>query len=265
VESDGEHNDFEIKISPEGLKDVISRMPVTGGLYVAKLEQECEQAEHVQASTSQRLHKRFWQPVVAFVKKLAKSPPIQAASLALALGLYAPLKAYFVGPDAPFGFILVASNQMGNAQVPASMVMLSGSGTLRYLQKLKDEAYKQLKRQLGEEAEIITFDFSLTAKFFFLFGRLLIMPFVGYFWWWLMVSHEVWPGDPESKHYGKGMLAFICLIEACVPTAQSIVTMFIVHGDVVQGGAIAELILVQMALSVVFFSAAAAYFEVLTL
>mmetsp|Transcript_53157 Transcript_53157/g.95402 ORF Transcript_53157/g.95402 Transcript_53157/m.95402 type:complete len:505 (+) Transcript_53157:107-1621(+) len=257
-----ETREVEIKLTPEGLKDVMSRMPVMGGLYQMKIEEECTECEETHAK---RFQKHVWEPAVAFVKKLAKSPPIQAASLALLLGLYAPVKAIFVGKDAPLNFIMVASNQMGNAQVPASMVMLSGSGTLRYLQKIKDQATQELKSQLGEEVEVTTFDFSVRARLLILFGRLVIMPFVGYFWWWLFVSQGWWPGDPESAQYGKGMLGFICLIEACVPTAQSIVTMFIVHGDVVQGGAIAELILVQMALSVVFFSAAAAYFELLTL
>eukprot|EP00931_Biecheleriopsis_adriatica_P046937 TRINITY_DN27016_c0_g1_i1.p1 TRINITY_DN27016_c0_g1~~TRINITY_DN27016_c0_g1_i1.p1 ORF type:complete len:510 (-),score=119.52 TRINITY_DN27016_c0_g1_i1:179-1708(-) len=258
VRKDGvekEHEAVEIKLTKEALKIVESRIPAVGGLYQSSVLED----------KPSRLTTHVWQPIVAFCKKLIASPPIQAATLALALGLYAPLKAVFVGKDAPLGFILVASNQMGNAQVPASMVMLSGSGTLRYLQKIKDEATKELKEQLGEDVEVTTFDFSFIAKVFILFGRLVIMPFVGYFWWWLFVSQGWWPGDPASESYGKGMLGFICLIEACVPTAQSIVTMFIVHGDVVQGGAIAELILVQMALSVVLFSGAAAYFEILTL
>eukprot|EP00929_Paragymnodinium_shiwhaense_P074607 TRINITY_DN38194_c0_g1_i1.p1 TRINITY_DN38194_c0_g1~~TRINITY_DN38194_c0_g1_i1.p1 ORF type:complete len:483 (-),score=99.06 TRINITY_DN38194_c0_g1_i1:425-1873(-) len=166
----------------------------------------------------------------AFCSKLVKSPPIQAATLAFILGLYPPVKALFVGKDAPLNFVVIAMNQLGNAQV-----------------------------------DLNTFAFSARAKFLCLFGRLLIMPVVGFFWSWLLVRQGWFPGDPEAADYGRGMLAFIVLIEACVPTAQSIVTMFIVHGDIIMGGALAELILGQYAISIVLFSAAAAYFEYLTL
>eukprot|EP00928_Gymnodinium_smaydae_P030974 TRINITY_DN2288_c1_g2_i1.p1 TRINITY_DN2288_c1_g2~~TRINITY_DN2288_c1_g2_i1.p1 ORF type:complete len:529 (+),score=104.45 TRINITY_DN2288_c1_g2_i1:62-1588(+) len=257
-----------IKLSPEALKECVSRMPVSGGIYQMKV---VEQGDESASTSSLRdrmksgFQKKVSKPFIALCKKLVKSPPIQAATLAICLGLCAPVKALFVGSDAPLSFILTAANQMGNAQVPASMVMLSGSGTLRYLKKIQEKAAKELKEQLGETVQVETFSFGKLSTFLILFGRLLIMPFVGYFWWRLFVNLGWWPGDQDDANYGKGMLAFICLIEACVPTAQSIVTMFIVRGDVAQGGAIAELILIQMALSIVFFSGAAAYFEVVTL
>lgn len=205
----------------------------------------------------------------SFVKQMSKSPPIRAAAAAIVLGIYAPVKAFLVkAPGATsepiLGFIMVAVNQMGNAQVPVSMVMLSGSGTLRYIESVKKKSMKAIEEQLGHKVEEVEFNFHPVAKILMLFGRLLIMPFVGLFWFKLFVNMGWWPSQP-GWDYGMGMLAFITLIEACVPTAQSIVTMFLVHGNVVEGGAIAEQILVQYALSIVFFSLAAAYFECITL
>merc|ERR1712007_147855 len=131
---------------------------------------------------------------------------------------------------------------------------------------LKASAKKQIEETEGVKLEAEGFHFSLRAQFLILFGRLLIMPFVGYFFWKFFVDMEWFPAPATPGfRYGGGMLGFICLIEACVPSAQTIVTMFIVHGDIDQGGAIAVLILMQYALSIVFFSAAAAYFEFLTL
>mmetsp|Transcript_42030 Transcript_42030/g.91793 ORF Transcript_42030/g.91793 Transcript_42030/m.91793 type:complete len:550 (-) Transcript_42030:66-1715(-) len=259
---------FEVKLSRTAVAEIVSRMPITGGMYTDKLTQQKSDAAGSQSTylTAKDKIQKSLSGLGKTLQQFSKSPPIRAAGAAIVLGIFPPVKALFVGPDAPLSFVMNGINQMGAAQVPVSMVMLSGSGTLRYLEKIKAQAKEQLTQELGEEVELEQFHFSKVAVFLILFGRLLIMPFVGYFWWRFFVVVGAWPVQASlGFEYGDGMLGFICLIESCVPTAQTIVTMFIVHGDLLQGGAIAELILLQYGIAVVLFSIVVSCFEILTL
>jgi len=230
--------------------------------------------------------------------RISTNPTIRAAALAFFLGLIPPLKRLFVAPKIPgtfgppLGSVAAAVEILGSAQVssrdtfipiglpedmvvflnrarvtvgflaqvPISMLMLSGSGTIRYLQNKNKEE--------GAEA---SFNFSSRATFCIIFGRVLLMPVIGekgqllllsraynrmlihitmflvpwllgIIWWKMLIAGGM-KNPPEMD--------LILLLEAAVPTAQNIVMLVLVHSHTPEHGqALAYVILWQYALAI---------------
>ncbi|KAG8466265.1 hypothetical protein KFE25_002021 [Diacronema lutheri] len=179
-----------------------------------------------------------------------KNPPIQAAVLAVALSAYPPVKAMLVGPDAPLRFATSAVESLGAAQVPISMLMLSGSGTINYMKNLKS-------RLEAAGAELPPFAFSLGTEFAIILGRLVLLPLAGFLLYTLLAGYlQLLPKDDP-------LLLLVILIESAVPSAQNLIMMLLVHGDIVEGEAMASVLLRQYAVSMVTFTIAAACFQTL--
>ena len=94
-----------------------------------------------------------------------------------------------------------------------------------------------------------------------LLGRPVIMPFVGLGWWWLMNYLQLIP-DIEGH---TPILQLIMLIESAVPTAQNVVMLLLVHGRMEQGEALAQIVLLQMAISIVTFTVCCSFFQYLVI
>ena len=176
-----------------------------------------------------------WDGSVQVMGRMAANPSIRAAMVAFVLGLIPPIKALFVPsdgrPDPPLGAFLGAIQILGQAQVPCSMLMLSGSGTIRYL---NDKAAKN---------EVATsFSFSPKTIFSIILGRVLLFPLVGLMWWWAGFEAGFFADTP--------VLSLVLLLDAAVPTAQNVVMLVLVHGHAEHGHALAYVILWQYALCI---------------
>jgi predicted permease len=177
-----------------------------------------------------------------------RNPPIQAALVAVCLAAVPPVKALLVGDEAPLRFMAAAVESLGAAQVPISMLMLSGSGTINYMKTLKGKLEAQ-------GAELLPFAFSFRTECAIIVGRLVLLPVAGYGLYWLLADGlGVLPKDDP-------LLLLIILIESAVPSAQNLIMMLLVHGDVVEGEAMAAVLLRQYAVSMVTFTIAAALFQ----
>ena len=151
------------------------------------------------------------------LRRMGANPSIRAAMVAFALGLVPPIKALFVGGDGegvndpPLGAFTGAIEILGTAQVPCSMLMLSGSGTIRYL---NDRAAKSEVQQ--------PFAFSPKTVLCIIAGRVLLFPVLGLGWWWAGFELGFFQHVP--------ILSLVVLLDAAVPTAQNIVMLILVHG-----------------------------------
>lgn len=142
--------------------------------------------------------------VYSVLAGVLSNPPIQAALLAMVLAVWPPLKALLIGPDAPLRFLASAVDTLGDAQVPISMLMLSGSGTINYMKGLKG-------RLQAQGAEITPFAFEWRTELAIVVGRLLLLPAAGFgVFCALRDGLGVLPADP--------LLLLIVLIESAVPT-----------------------------------------------
>jgi hypothetical protein len=65
---------------------------------------------------------------------------------------------------------------------------------------------------------------------------------------------------PEIKGHTP-LLNLIILLESAVPTAQNVVMLLLVHGRMEKGEALAQIVLLQMAISVITFTVACSYFQ----
>lgn len=227
------------------------------------------------------------------MQRLAKTPVIQAASAAMLLAAVPPIKALFVptaaakdaGSQPPLFFAFDAVHTLGNAQVPVSMLMLSGAATLRFMTKLRkratakavEESQKSVPGHLSHassldasvhvgEGDIATGDpatFTFSPKFtaHVLLGRTVVMPLAGLAWWWALKRLRVIP----SIEGHTALLELVVLIEAAVPTAQNVVMLLLVHREMEKGEALAQLVLWQMGVSIVAFTVACTFFQWLVL
>ena len=138
------------------------------------------------------------------------NPTIIAIILAMVIGL-SPAKKLFVaeqGDTAYLGSLFDAIQSMAASQVPVSMLLLSGSGTIRLLEILQEDT-ESLEQEEGGTAVVPPKRgaFSTTAKLLIVFGRILIMPIVGYAWWELATLTDAsWSND--------GHFALVVLMEA---------------------------------------------------
>jgi len=177
----------------------------------------------------------FKNDVIIVLSRMVANPSIRAALLAFFLGLIPPIKALFVPssdrPNPPLGAFLGAMQILGQAQVPCSMLMLSGSGTIRYL---NDKA--------AQNHVETSFAFSPRVVFCIILGRVLLFPLVGLFWWWAGYELGMFVGTP--------VLSLVVLLDAAVPTAQNVVMLILVHGKAEHGHALAYVILWQYALCI---------------
>lgn len=174
---------------------------------------------------------------------LLRNPPLRAACLGLFIGMVPPLKALFVGREAPLRCAFDALSTLGGCQVPVSMLMLSGSGTLRYLKNVENA----MDKRLGEhEVDAPSFAFSRPAVFIMIFGRLICVPLLGLVCWWAIKRLNLMPEDP--------LIGFVLLVESAVPSAQNVVMLLLVHGELAQGAAMAEVILWQYIIAIPVFT-----------
>ncbi|KAM3571679.1 hypothetical protein VYU27_006288 [Nannochloropsis oceanica] len=177
----------------------------------------------------------FKNGALVVLSRMVANPSIRAALLAFFLGLIPPIKALFVSsadrPNPPLGAFLGAMQILGQAQVPCSMLMLSGSGTIRYL---NDKA--------AQNNVETSFAFSPKVIFCIILGRVLLFPLVGLFWWWAGYGLGLFVGTP--------VLSLVVLLDAAVPTAQNVVMLILVHGKAEHGHALAYVILWQYALCI---------------
>jgi len=180
--------------------------------------------------------------------KIFTNPSVCAALSAIVLGCIPFLKDLFIG-DAysilnthtpPLHSVYNAISILGAAQVPVSMLMLSGSGTLKYLSSLQD--------QTGQ-----TDTFSPVAQFLILTGRVIIMPGVGLLTWRLMKSTQYGPFQ------NNGLFALVALVESCVPTAQNVIMLLLHTGNAAHAHSLALLVLKQMAICIPIFTFFTAY------
>jgi predicted permease len=178
---------------------------------------------------------------------MLQNPPLQAAAVGLVLGIIPQTKALFIGDQAPFRSVFNALNTLGGSQVPVSMLMLSGSGTLRYLQK----AQKLLEKTYGDEQ----FSFTSTSIAIMILGRLICIPIFGWASWWVFHHFKWLPDDP--------LIGFVLLIESAVPSAQNVVMLLLVHGELAQGQAMAEVILWQYAAAIPIFTMISSLFTLI--
>lgn len=137
-----------------------------------------------------------------------KNPPIQAALLAVALSAYPPVKACLVGPAAPLRFASSAVESLGAAQVPISMLMLSGSGTINYMKKLKN-------RLEAAGADLPPFSFSVRAELAMIVGRLVVLPIAGYALYALLGPSYLGLLPTDDP-----LLLLVILIESAVPSGE---------------------------------------------
>jgi len=183
------------------------------------------------------------------------NPPLQAGALGLFIGLIHPLKSLFVGTgSAPLRCVLDAFATLGSAQVPLSMLTLSGSGTLKYMAQMRHA----VKQQRGSEAVERDFSFTTRAAIATIGGRVLMMPVIGYGCWAAFMALGIMPTDNV-------MMSFVVLLESAVPSAQNVVMLLLVHGEVAQGSAMALLILWQYAVAIPIFTCCVFWFQVIVM
>lgn len=181
-------------------------------------------------------------------------------------------------PPPVLSFVLSATSTLGDAQVPVSMLMLSGSGTLRYLDKLKERAAIDAAIEEEEAAgnsgdtppnhqpsivvtKPATFHFSIKAVAVMIVGRVVCMPIIGYALWYAFELLGWFPsGDKRDM-----LLSIVVLVEAAVPSAQNVIMLLLVHGELQQGQAMAEILLLQYLVCVPCFTAAVTLFEMVAL
>jgi len=174
------------------------------------------------------------------VRRVFSSPPLVAAFLGLVVGLSPPLQAYLLGPKAPLRALTGALTLCGKMQVPASMIMLSGAGSI--------SAEKGDKRD--------KFVFSGGARATVLFARATCLGLCGFLWYHVCLKI----GLCDER----GLVPFLILLESTVPSAQNVVMLMLVHGDVRQGMAIAVMILEQYVVCIPFLTLHLVYFMILT-
>ena len=219
----------------------------------------------------------FIDKTIVVLIRLVKTPALQAAFSAIFLASFPKIKGLLVmepgsAGQPPLYFVYDAVSTMGKAQVPVSMIMLSGTATIRYMTSLRNKAIKAAE----EDGSVRSLDlegngvdqgqgekghFSLGATLVILLGRPVIMPFVGLGWWWLMNYLQLIP-DIEGH---TPILQLIMLIESAVPTAQNVVMLLLVHGRMEQGEALAQIVLLQMAISIVTFTVCCSFFQYLVI
>ena len=60
-------------------------------------------------------------------------------------------------------------------------------------------------------------------------------------------------------------MQLVILVESAVPTAQNVVMLLLVHGGLEKGESLAQLVLVQMAISVFTFTVSCSFFQYLVI
>ena len=103
--------------------------------------------------------------------------------------------------------------------------------------------------------------FSARAVALILAGRTLFMPFVGLGWWWALNSLNL---IPDIKGHTP-IMQLVILVESAVPTAQNVVMLLLVHGRLEKGESLAQIVLIQMAISVLTFTLSCSFFQWLVL
>lgn len=185
---------------------------------------------------------------IAFVlQKYFMSPPLLAAILGLIVASVPSLKLLFIGNEAPLSSFTSALESVARMQVPASMLMLSGAGTLQILKKLQANALDTGRT----EGQVQQEDFTLQAKFIIWFARNVTTGLVGFTWYKICVYFQLVAE--------RGFLPFILFLEAVVPSAQNVVMLLLVHGSPVQAANVSILILQQYAFSAPFVTLYLAY------
>ncbi|UPR04760.1 auxin efflux carrier [Chloropicon primus] len=212
--------------------------------------------------------------ILVLLVRLARTPALQAAVSAIFLASIPALKSLLIisGSDStkvpPLYFVYDAFSTLGQAQVPVSMLMLSGTATLRYMKGLRKKAIKMTVAEAkGAEGEGDPDTpqgqknghqgFSASATTAILLGRTLLMPFVGLGWWWCLNALKLVP-DIQGH---TPIMQLVILVESAVPTAQNVVMLLLVHGRLEQGESLAQLVLIQMAISVVTFTVSCSFFQ----
>lgn len=185
---------------------------------------------------------RFSQ-ALALLRRIFSSPPLIAAFLGLVVGIIPALRDLLVGPEAPLRSLTGALALCGKMQVPASMIMLSGAGAINIE-----------KRDSNERSQ--AFVFSNGARATILFARATCLGFCGYLWYRICVHFGL--------HGEHGLVPFLLLLEATVPSAQNVVMLMLVHGDRKQGMAMAVTILESYVVAVPFMMLYLVYFMVIT-
>ena len=83
----------------------------------------------------------------------------------------------------------------------------------------------------------------------------------------ILITHFVHPGVINTFHWIpdiKGhtpLLNLIILLESAVPTAQNVVMLLLVHGRMEKGEALAQIVLLQMAISIITFTVSCSFFQ----
>mmetsp|Transcript_2661 Transcript_2661/g.7049 ORF Transcript_2661/g.7049 Transcript_2661/m.7049 type:complete len:248 (+) Transcript_2661:3-746(+) len=230
--------------------------------------------------------------VLVVLVRLAKTPALQAAFSAILLASVPSIKRLLVASSSPSSstkpadpsqpplyFVYDAVSTLGQAQVPVSMIMLSGTATLRFMKTLRKKAIRTAKdthsdhsdHSEEEDSPLVAGggrrkkkaggggdEFSARAVAAILVGRTVLMPLAGLGWWWVL---QVWLGAiPDIRGHSK-ILQLVILIESAVPTAQNVVMLLLVHGRMEQGEQLAQIVLAQMAVSVLTFTLACSFFQ----
>jgi len=192
--------------------------------------------------------------------RLARNPSLQAAAAAVVLACSPSVKKLFVSTAAEESaghgtpvlyFVYDALTTLGKAQVPVSMLMLSGTATLRYMEKIKQIA--------GDPGT--SFAFTRRCVCVILFSRTIAMPIAGLGWWWLLKRLHLVPEVPGRS----ALMELVVLIESAVPTAQNVVMLLLVHREMEKGQALAQVVIMQMCVAIATFTIACAFFQWLVL
>lgn len=210
--------------------------------------------------------------------RLARTPALQASASAILLASIPSVKDLFVLKSRdttkvpPLYFVYDAVSTLGSAQVPVSMIMLSGTATIRYMTSLRRKAITMTVKEQEERGDLSPLEgpgapqaggpadpagFSTGAVVMILLGRTCIMPFVGLGWWWVLNHLKLIP----SIEGHTPVMQLVILIESAVPTAQNVVMLLLVHGRMEKGEALAQIVLVQMAVSIITFTLACSFFQ----
>ncbi|GBG26209.1 Hypothetical Protein FCC1311_024302 [Hondaea fermentalgiana] len=227
------------QLSHEDVQRLFSRIPLFSSAFAGVDEYDSDRDDETRsqeslplASQSKQSRKRrrrsgFKRALVLGGRAL-KSPPLIAAILGVLVALTPPLRALFFGSHAPLSPLTQALESCGRMQVPSSMIMLSGAGTIRIMEELHAES----------------FAFSKGSRAIILFTRSTCMAIVGVAW----CKFCIWSGMSPPD----GLIPFVLILEAIVPSAQNVVMLLLVHGDAAQGRAMAMVILEQYAVAIPF-------------
>jgi hypothetical protein len=137
----------------------------------------------------------FAQQTFQVLLRLGRAPALQASLAAVVLASFPGLKQLFISPphhqlpstdnddgsQPPLYFVYDAVSTLGQAQVPVSMIMLSGTATLRFMKNLRRQAVHAVSHHSGGDTKQRVFSWKVTGLI--LTGRTLIMPLVGLGWW----------------------------------------------------------------------------------